>query len=103
MQDVDAQAAAIERDGYTILEGVIEPELVAALLQDLQRLEEEFEVQPSRNLFEGTRTGRIYNLLAHGPLYERVPIHPAVLPLGVPGLDRGRPISALPTIAHDPR
>jgi len=39
MHDLDAHAARIEREGYTILERVIEPELVAALLQDLQRLE----------------------------------------------------------------
>jgi ectoine hydroxylase-related dioxygenase (phytanoyl-CoA dioxygenase family) len=102
MQDLDAHAAAIERDGYTILERVIEPELVAALLQDLHRLEEDLEVQPSRNLFEGTRTVRIYNLLARGRLYEQVPIHAAVLPLVERVLDRGCLVSSLSSIAIDP-
>jgi ectoine hydroxylase-related dioxygenase (phytanoyl-CoA dioxygenase family) len=102
MHDLDAHAVRIEREGYTILERVIEPELVAALLQDLQRLEEDLAVQPSRNLFEGTRTVRIYNLLAHGPLYERIPAHPAVLPLVERVLDRGCLVSSLSSIAIDP-
>jgi ectoine hydroxylase-related dioxygenase (phytanoyl-CoA dioxygenase family) len=102
MDDLDAHAARIEREGYTILEGVIEPELVAALLLDLYRLEEAFDVKPSRNLFEGTRTVRIYNLLVHGALYERVPVHPAVLPLVERVLDRGCLVSSLSSIAIDP-
>jgi ectoine hydroxylase-related dioxygenase (phytanoyl-CoA dioxygenase family) len=102
MDDLAAHAQRIERDGYTILERVIEPELVAALLQDLQRLEEDLNVQPSRNLFEGTKTIRIYNLLAHGRLYEQIPIHAAVLPLVEHVLDAGCLISSLSSIAIDP-
>ena len=66
MQDVDAHAARIARDGYTILEDAIEPELVDALAADLLRLERELDVRPARNAFEGTHTVRIYNLLVHG-------------------------------------
>jgi ectoine hydroxylase-related dioxygenase (phytanoyl-CoA dioxygenase family) len=102
MQDLDVHAARIEEHGYTVLEGVIEPELAAALLHDLQRLEEDLEVKPSQNLFEGTRTVRIYNLLAHGALYARVPIHAAVLPLVERVLDRGCLVSSLSSIAIDP-
>jgi ectoine hydroxylase-related dioxygenase (phytanoyl-CoA dioxygenase family) len=102
MDGLAAHAARIERDGYTILERVIEPELVAALAQDLQRLEEDLEVRPSRNLFEGTNTVRIYNLLAHGRLYEQIPVHPAVLPLVEHVLDAGCLVSSLSSIAIDP-
>jgi len=102
MDDLAAHARRIERDGYTILERVIEPELVAALLQDLQRLEEDLDAQPSRNLFEGTKTVRIYNLLAHGRLYEQVPVHAAILPLVESVLDAGCLISSLSSIAIDP-
>jgi ectoine hydroxylase-related dioxygenase (phytanoyl-CoA dioxygenase family) len=35
---VDEHVAAIERDGYTILEDVIDPSLVDALADDLARL-----------------------------------------------------------------
>ena len=71
----------IERDGFTILESVIEPELVDALADDLLRLERELGIGYCKNDFEGHRTVRIYNLLAHGKLYERVPVHPEVLPV----------------------
>jgi ectoine hydroxylase-related dioxygenase (phytanoyl-CoA dioxygenase family) len=102
MNDLEAHVDRIARDGYTILERVIEPELVAALLQDLHRLEEDLGVEPSRNLFEGTRTVRIYNLLVHGRLYEQIPVHPQVLPLVERVLDRGCLVSSLSSIAIDP-
>ena len=101
MQDVAAHAARIARDGYTILEDAIEPELVDALVTDLQRLERELQVRPARNEFEGTRTVRIYNLLVHGPLYERIPLHPGVLPLVEEVLDPGCLVSSLSSIAID--
>jgi hypothetical protein len=66
-----AHAERIDRDGYTILEGVIEPELRDALNDDLVRLERFYGVMPSDNGFEGTKTVRIYNLLALGKLYEK--------------------------------
>ena len=57
---------------------------------------------PATNSFEGTKTVRIYNLLAHGPLYEQVPVHPAVLPIVEGVLDPGCLISSLSSIAIDP-
>ncbi len=101
MQDLDAHAARIARDGYTILEDALEPELVDTLATDLLRLERELQVRPARNDFEGTRTVRIYNLLVHGPLYERIPLHPAVLPVVVEVLDSGCLVSSLSSIAID--
>ena len=98
MQD---HAARIARDGYTILEDVIEPEQVEALAADLLRLERELGVRPARNDFEGTHTVRIYNLLVHGPLYERIPVHPAVLPVVEQVLDAGCLVSSLSSISID--
>jgi ectoine hydroxylase-related dioxygenase (phytanoyl-CoA dioxygenase family) len=92
----------IARDGYTILERVIELELIAALSQDLLRLEEELDVRPAANRFEGTRTVRIYNLLVHGKLYEQIPVHPAVLPVVEGVLDPGCLVSSLSSISIDP-
>ena len=100
--DFDAHAARVARDGYTILEGALEPALVDALADDLLRLERELAVKPSANPFEGARTVRIYNLLAHGERYERVPIHDQVLPLVERVLDRGCLISSLSSIGIDP-
>jgi ectoine hydroxylase-related dioxygenase (phytanoyl-CoA dioxygenase family) len=92
----------IARDGYTVLERVIEPELVSALAQDLLRLEEEYDIQPARNAFEGAHTVRIYNLLVHGKLYEQIPVHPEVLPVVEGVLDPGCLVSSLSSISIDP-
>lgn len=88
----------IERDGYTILEGVLDENQADTLLQDLQRLERELDVTPNRNSFEGFQTLRIYNLLVHGPLYEQIPVHPTVLPVVEGVLDAGCLVSSLSSI-----
>ena len=97
--EVEKHVAAIDRDGYTILERVIEPELVDGLNDDLRRLEEFFDVKPNTNSFEGARTVRIYNLLAFGKLYEAIPVHEQVLPIVEGVLDPGCLVSSLSSIA----
>jgi ectoine hydroxylase-related dioxygenase (phytanoyl-CoA dioxygenase family) len=100
--DLDAHAERIARDGYSVLDRVLEPELVEALAADLLRLERELGVVPAGNDFEGAHTVRIYNLLAHGDLYARIPIHAAVLPLVERVLDPGCLVSSLSSISIDP-
>jgi ectoine hydroxylase-related dioxygenase (phytanoyl-CoA dioxygenase family) len=97
--DVEAHVARIAEVGYTIVEDAIEPELVEALVDDLLRLERELEVTPAANSFEGHRTLRIYNLLARGDLYARVPVHDNVLPIVEGVLDAGCLVSSLSSIA----
>ena len=92
----------IARDGYSILEDAIEPELVDALAADLLRLEQQHDVRPAKNDFEGHRTWRIYNLLVHGELYERIPVHENVLPVVERVLDPGCLVSSLSSIAIGP-
>ena len=99
---VEEHKQRIDRDGFTILERVIESELVDALADDLLRLEQLYEIKPADNSFEGTNTVRIYNLLALGKLYETIPVHPCVLPVVESVLDRGCLISSLSSIAIDP-
>jgi ectoine hydroxylase-related dioxygenase (phytanoyl-CoA dioxygenase family) len=94
--------ARIAEQGYTIVEHAIEPDLVDALAADLLRLERAFDVKPSPNSFEGHRTVRIYNLLAFGALYERIPVHPNVLPIVEGVLDPGCLVSSLSSISIDP-
>lgn len=100
--ELEAHVARIAQDGYTIVEDAIEPALIDALADDLLRLERELGAVPARNLFEGTRTTRIYNLLARGPLYQRIPVHPAVLPIVERVLDKGCLVSSLSSIAIGP-
>jgi ectoine hydroxylase-related dioxygenase (phytanoyl-CoA dioxygenase family) len=97
-----AHVQAIARDGYTIVEGAIEPSLIEALNGALDRLERNLNAKPSHNTFEGERTVRIYNLLAHGAPFTEVPIHASVLPIVEGVLDEGCLISSLSSIAIDP-
>ena len=100
--ELAAHVARVATDGYTIVEDAIEPELIDALAEDLLRLEGALGAAPARNIFEGLKTVRIYNLLARGPLYQRIPVHAAVLPIVEQVLDRGCLVSSLSSIAIGP-
>jgi ectoine hydroxylase-related dioxygenase (phytanoyl-CoA dioxygenase family) len=98
----DAHVEAVRRDGYTIVENAIAPGLIEALNDALTRLERDLDAKPAMNGFEGHRTVRIYNLLAHGAPFEQVPVHDHVLPIIEGVLDPGCLISSLSSIAIDP-
>lgn len=100
--DTARHVEAIARDGFTIVENAIEPDLVDALAQALARLERELGAKPAMNGFEGHRTVRIYNLLAHDPMFARIPVHANILPVVEGVLDEGCLISSLSSIAIDP-
>lgn len=99
---IASHLAEIAERGYTVVADAIAPDTVRALRDDLARLQDELDAKPARNGFEGTRTVRIYNLLAHGTLYEDVPVHPVVLPVVEGVLDPGCLISSLSSIAIGP-
>ena len=88
----------IAEQGYTIVEDAIEPALVDELDDSLGRLERFLEVQPSPNSFEGHHTLRIYNLLGYDDVWQKVPVHPSVLPIVEQVLDPGCLISSLSSI-----
>jgi ectoine hydroxylase-related dioxygenase (phytanoyl-CoA dioxygenase family) len=92
----------IDDHGYTIVEDAVDLDLVDALVEELDRLERDLAVVPAANAFEGTRTTRVYNLLAHGPLFERIPVHPSILPICEGVLDAGLLVSSLSSIAIGP-
>lgn len=105
MMDEASRKAHVERvrdQGFTFVEKAIEPELIEALNAALERLERELGAKPADNAFEGRRTVRIYNLLAHGAPFESVPEHPAILPIIEGVLDPGCLVSSLSSIAIDP-
>ena len=95
---VTAHIAAVEHDGYTVIEDAIEPDLVDELLDTLDRLVVELDIHPAGNRFEGGNTLRIYNLLAHGEVFARIPIHESVLPVVDGVLGPGCLISSLSSI-----
>ena len=96
---LDRHLDRISNEGYVVVEGAIEPELVDTLAGDLLRLERDLAIVPARNRFEGARTVRIYNLLLHGAVYERVPVHENVLPLVEGVLDSGCLVSSLSSVS----
>ena len=96
---IENHVQRIQDEGWTILEGVIDLDLVDAIDEDLRRLEHTLGIVPADNAFEGHHTTRIYNLLVHGPLYEQIPVHPGVLPVVERVLDPGLLISSLSSIA----
>jgi ectoine hydroxylase-related dioxygenase (phytanoyl-CoA dioxygenase family) len=100
--DLDAHLTRIAEDGYTILLDVIEPELVDEIDEALLNLEHDLGTAPADNLFEGVRTMRVYNLLVHGTTFEKIPVHPNVLPVVEGVLDPGLLISSLSSIAIGP-
>ena len=101
-EEFAAHLERIERDGYTVLEGVIADDLRLALLDDLARIEAETGARPAGNSFEGAATTRVYNLLAHGLLWQQVPVQADVLAVIEGVLDDGCLISSLSSIAIAP-
>src|SRR5947209_4033935 len=94
--------ARVARDGFTIVADAIDSDLVDQLADDLARLERELDIRPADNEFEGGKTLRIYNLLAHSAAWQRVPVHENVLPIVEGVLDRGCLISSLSSVNIGP-
>lgn len=89
----------ITEQGYTILAGAIEDDLLDALAEALLRIESESGIVPASNDFEGRETVRIYNLLARDAVFQQVPVHSRVLPVVEGVLDRGCLVSSLSSIS----
>ncbi len=100
--NVAGRIAAIERDGYVVVEDAFDDDLAAGLREAIDRLERDLSIQPANNRFEGTATWRIYNLLALDPLFRRVPVHADVLPVVEGVLDRECLISSVSSIVIGP-
>jgi hypothetical protein len=92
----------IAEDGFTVLPDAIEPEFVDEIDEALLKLEHDLGTVPASNLFEGLHTMRVYNLLVHGETFQRIPVHPNVLPVVEGVLDPGLLISSLSSIAIGP-
>ena len=100
--DIETAVTEIAEQGFTIVHDAIEVDLLDELARELDRLERDLGAEPAHNDFEGEHTVRIYNLLARGPLFARIPVHPRVLPVVERVLDPGCLVSSLSSIAIDP-
>ena len=72
-------AARVECDGYVVLTGVLDGDRCRALVEEVDRVEQEFGTPFGKNDFEGFRTRRIFNLIARGPRFRDVVLDPTVL------------------------
>jgi ectoine hydroxylase-related dioxygenase (phytanoyl-CoA dioxygenase family) len=102
LPELEAHLTRIAENGYTILPDAIAPDMVGEIDEALLKLEHDLGTVPAENLFEGMRTMRVYNLLRHGPTFEKIPLHPNVLPVVEAVLDPGLLISSLSSIAIGP-
>jgi ectoine hydroxylase-related dioxygenase (phytanoyl-CoA dioxygenase family) len=73
----DEVVAAMDRDGYCVVEHVLPAAHVADIKADLERLLE--DVPYGRNEFEGYQTKRLYNLFAKTRALDDVALHPLLL------------------------
>jgi ectoine hydroxylase-related dioxygenase (phytanoyl-CoA dioxygenase family) len=76
--DLDAHAAAIDRDGFTILEGLLSPGDLAEVRRVLAFY---LGSHKGRNNFEGHTTERVYTLVARGRIFWKIALDPRVLAL----------------------
>ena len=97
--ELDEHVKRVADDGYTIIEDAFDVAFADEVRADLERLEDELGIVPAGNAFEGAATVRIYNLLAHGPLYQSIAVAPSVLPVVDRVLDPGCLVSSLSSIA----
>jgi ectoine hydroxylase-related dioxygenase (phytanoyl-CoA dioxygenase family) len=102
LQEIAESIEKVKKDGYCILNNVIEDDLIEEISDQLAILEKKLNIAPGDNLFEGLKTTRIYNLLAHGEIFQKIPIHPNVLPVVEGVLDKGLLVSSLSSIAIGP-
>ncbi len=76
--DVARHTAAIERDGYTVIEDFLD----AATLSEVRRvLGFYLGTHAGRNDFEGVKTERVYTLVARGRVFWRIVLNERVMAL----------------------
>ncbi len=88
--------------GYTVLRGVLTAAQADEYAADLARVEAELATAAATNDFEGTHTLRVYNLLRHGEMWQRVPVQPRLLEVVDGVLGPGCLISSLSSIRIQP-
>ncbi len=96
--DADRHAAEIDDQGFTVVEDAFDDVFAKSVLDRLDAIIEERGIRPADNSFEGSSTFRVYNLLVHGEVFQRIPVAPSVLPVVERVLDRECLLSSLSSI-----
>jgi ectoine hydroxylase-related dioxygenase (phytanoyl-CoA dioxygenase family) len=98
----EAVAEEIRARGFAIAASVLSDGEVAELAAAIDRVIAEHAIPFGTNEFLGFRTRRVFNLLARGTLFERLPVHPVLLPIAEAVLDRECLLSSLTAIEMNP-
>jgi len=99
---VAAHAMRLGQDGYTVIENAFDAELGETLINGLLGLERIGQAGYASTTFEGTRTVRVYNLLARDEVFWQVPLNGSVLPVAEAALDSELLLSSLSAITLGP-
>jgi ectoine hydroxylase-related dioxygenase (phytanoyl-CoA dioxygenase family) len=78
--DLTESTAALDEQGYCLLEGVLTPKEADGLRERLMMLARE-EASEGRGFLYGEGCQRVWNLLNKSELFHAIPTHPQVLPL----------------------
>jgi ectoine hydroxylase-related dioxygenase (phytanoyl-CoA dioxygenase family) len=91
-----------DRDGYVVLERLIDPAFVQDLIAALLRVEAKHGFGYAKTSFEGFKTVRINNLLVYDELFWQVALQPEILQLSESILDPELLLSSLCTLTLGP-
>ena len=72
-------AEHVEADGYVIITGVLDEAKCRKLVEEVDRVERDFQIAFGQNEFEGFETRRIFNLIARGPSFRELVINETIL------------------------
>jgi ectoine hydroxylase-related dioxygenase (phytanoyl-CoA dioxygenase family) len=75
--DDEAITSALEHDGFTVVDGVLEPARVARMKAELDGILA--STPTGRNDFEGFSTRRIYRLFGKTRIFDDLAVHPVML------------------------
>ena len=105
-RNLEKDLEAFDRDGFRIFENVIDPDLIEEIRNALIKTENDNDIDIDIGYrdtkFEGNRTIRIYNLLAHGETFWKIPIHRAIPPFAEAVSDEELQLSSLSSITLCP-
>ena len=99
---VDHHVSEIAEQGFTFVENAIEPDLLKELRDTIRNVARDLGTAPKGNPAEGFATHRNYNLLAKADVFQRMPVHPNVLPIVERILDPGCLLSGMTAIDIGP-
>lgn len=96
--DIDTHVARIDDRGFTVVEDAFDLGFAKEVLDTLDRIIDARGMTPADNGFEGRSTYRVYNLLVHGEVFQRIPTAACVLPVVQRVLDDQCLLSTLSSI-----